>query len=230
MNINLFICHQIFLRRKPEGKLEKEAKTEAKLPAFYHDLLFQKLLQGETALFCLCIPPPFSFFFLRRTDVNSVTNWNVPLVWEGTFDPVVIDAIYKQMNPRVAVVVFAVGKYVHKLFKDTQMSKSLVQRGINHLWPYSTCTYSARLHSTWPRLALLLPPQKGGLNIMAPKYEKQCEMIICSYSTHLTKQQWRTLQRCSTFCSDKRSGKAVGEKAKQCEEQEREGHHKALQK
>ncbi|XP_061882223.1 globoside alpha-1,3-N-acetylgalactosaminyltransferase 1-like isoform X1 [Entelurus aequoreus] len=50
-----------------------------------------------------------------RTDVNSVTNWNAPLVWEGTFDPVVIDAIYKPMNPRVAVVVFAVGKYTRFL-------------------------------------------------------------------------------------------------------------------
>ena len=50
--------------------------------------------------------------------MNSVTNWNVPLVWEGTFDPVVIDAIYKKMDPRVAVVVFAVGKYVHKLFSQ----------------------------------------------------------------------------------------------------------------
>ncbi|XP_023251056.1 globoside alpha-1,3-N-acetylgalactosaminyltransferase 1-like [Seriola lalandi dorsalis] len=50
-----------------------------------------------------------------RTDVNSVTNWNAPLVWEGTFDPVVIDDIYKRMDPRVAVVVFAVGKYTRFL-------------------------------------------------------------------------------------------------------------------
>ncbi|XP_069030396.1 globoside alpha-1,3-N-acetylgalactosaminyltransferase 1-like isoform X2 [Embiotoca jacksoni] len=50
-----------------------------------------------------------------RTDVNSVTNWNAPLVWEGTFDPVVIDSIYKKMDPRVAVVVFAVGKYTRFL-------------------------------------------------------------------------------------------------------------------
>uniref|UniRef100_A0A671Y541 Globoside alpha-1,3-N-acetylgalactosaminyltransferase 1-like n=1 Tax=Sparus aurata TaxID=8175 RepID=A0A671Y541_SPAAU len=50
-----------------------------------------------------------------RTDVNSVTNWNAPLVWEGTFDPVVIDAIYKKMDPRIAVVVFAVGKYTRFL-------------------------------------------------------------------------------------------------------------------
>ncbi|KAI9542682.1 hypothetical protein NQZ68_017693 [Dissostichus eleginoides] len=51
----------------------------------------------------------------RRTDVNAVTNWNAPLVWEGTFDPVVIDAIYKKMDPRVAVLVFAVGKYTRFL-------------------------------------------------------------------------------------------------------------------
>uniref|UniRef100_A0A8C6NKZ9 Globoside alpha-1,3-N-acetylgalactosaminyltransferase 1 n=1 Tax=Nothobranchius furzeri TaxID=105023 RepID=A0A8C6NKZ9_NOTFU len=50
-----------------------------------------------------------------RTDVNSVTNWNVPLVWEGTFDPVVIDEIYREMDPRIAVVVFAVGKYTRFL-------------------------------------------------------------------------------------------------------------------
>ncbi|KAL7405893.1 hypothetical protein ABVT39_009448 [Epinephelus coioides] len=50
-----------------------------------------------------------------RTDVNSVTNWNAPLVWEGTFDPVVVDAIYKKMNPRVAVLVFAVGNYIRFL-------------------------------------------------------------------------------------------------------------------
>ncbi|XP_040893234.1 globoside alpha-1,3-N-acetylgalactosaminyltransferase 1-like [Toxotes jaculatrix] len=50
-----------------------------------------------------------------RTDVNSVTNWNAPLVWEGTFDPVVIDAIYKKMDPRIAIVVFAVGKYTRFL-------------------------------------------------------------------------------------------------------------------
>lgn len=53
--------------------------------------------------------------FPRRTDVNAVTNWNAPLVWERTFDPVVIDSIYKKMGPRIAVVVFAVGKYVNRI-------------------------------------------------------------------------------------------------------------------
>uniref|UniRef100_A0A3B4VJ00 Globoside alpha-1,3-N-acetylgalactosaminyltransferase 1-like n=1 Tax=Seriola dumerili TaxID=41447 RepID=A0A3B4VJ00_SERDU len=60
-------------------------------------------------------PPGSDVSPALRTDVNSVTNWNAPLVWEGTFDPVVIDDIYKRMDPRVAVVVFAVGKYTRFL-------------------------------------------------------------------------------------------------------------------
>ncbi|KAM3876976.1 globoside alpha-1,3-N-acetylgalactosaminyltransferase 1-like [Diretmus argenteus] len=69
-----------------------------------------------------------------RTDVNSVTNWNVPLVWEGTFDPVVIDAIYKRMDPRIAVVVFAVGKY-------TRFLKGFLESGEKHFMVDFRVTY-----------------------------------------------------------------------------------------
>uniref|UniRef100_A0A6Q2X7S9 Uncharacterized protein n=2 Tax=Esox lucius TaxID=8010 RepID=A0A6Q2X7S9_ESOLU len=47
-----------------------------------------------------------------RTDVVSVTPWLAPIVWEGIFDPVLIDNIYKPMNLTIATTVFAVGKYV----------------------------------------------------------------------------------------------------------------------
>ncbi|XP_068605526.1 globoside alpha-1,3-N-acetylgalactosaminyltransferase 1-like [Brachionichthys hirsutus] len=47
-----------------------------------------------------------------RTDVVSVTPWLAPVVWEGTFNPVLIDSIYKPQNVSVAVTVFAVGKYI----------------------------------------------------------------------------------------------------------------------
>uniref|UniRef100_A0A673B838 Globoside alpha-1,3-N-acetylgalactosaminyltransferase 1, like 4 n=2 Tax=Sphaeramia orbicularis TaxID=375764 RepID=A0A673B838_9TELE len=46
-----------------------------------------------------------------RTDVVSVTPWLAPVVWEGTFDPVLMDSIYKPKNITVAATVFAVGKY-----------------------------------------------------------------------------------------------------------------------
>ncbi|XP_041844409.1 globoside alpha-1,3-N-acetylgalactosaminyltransferase 1-like isoform X2 [Melanotaenia boesemani] len=69
-----------------------------------------------------------------RTDVNSVTNWNAPLVWEGTFDPAVIDAIYIKKNPRIAVLVFAVGKY-------TSFIKGFVESGEKHFFVGFRVTY-----------------------------------------------------------------------------------------
>ncbi|XP_030233412.1 globoside alpha-1,3-N-acetylgalactosaminyltransferase 1 isoform X1 [Gadus morhua] len=70
----------------------------------------------------------------RRMDVNPVTNWNAPLVWEGTFDPVVIDSIYKRMDPRIAVIVFAVGKY-------TRFLKGFLESGEKHFMVDFKLTY-----------------------------------------------------------------------------------------
>ncbi|XP_028268168.1 globoside alpha-1,3-N-acetylgalactosaminyltransferase 1-like [Parambassis ranga] len=47
-----------------------------------------------------------------RTDVVTVTPWLAPIIWEGTFNPVLLDSIYKPKNISIAVTVFAVGKYI----------------------------------------------------------------------------------------------------------------------
>lgn len=47
-----------------------------------------------------------------RSDVVTVTPWLAPVVWEGTFSPVLLDSIYKPKNISVAATVFAVGKYI----------------------------------------------------------------------------------------------------------------------
>uniref|UniRef100_A0A672MMY8 Globoside alpha-1,3-N-acetylgalactosaminyltransferase 1 (FORS blood group) n=1 Tax=Sinocyclocheilus grahami TaxID=75366 RepID=A0A672MMY8_SINGR len=52
-----------------------------------------------------------------RTDVASVTSWSAPILWEGTFDPILIDSIYKQQNLMIATTVFALGKYT-RFVKD----------------------------------------------------------------------------------------------------------------
>ncbi|XP_030638558.1 globoside alpha-1,3-N-acetylgalactosaminyltransferase 1-like [Chanos chanos] len=52
-----------------------------------------------------------------QTDVATVTPWLAPIVWEGTFEPTLIDTIYKQQNLTIATTVFAVGKYV-RFLKD----------------------------------------------------------------------------------------------------------------
>ncbi|XP_061086504.1 globoside alpha-1,3-N-acetylgalactosaminyltransferase 1-like [Conger conger] len=51
----------------------------------------------------------------KRSDVLTVTPWLAPIVWEGTFDPVVIDSMYKPLNLTIATTVFAVGKYIRFL-------------------------------------------------------------------------------------------------------------------
>ncbi|RXN06010.1 globoside alpha-1,3-N-acetylgalactosaminyltransferase 1-like protein [Labeo rohita] len=52
-----------------------------------------------------------------RADVASVTPWSAPIIWEGTFDPTLIDSIYKQQNLTIATTVFALGKYT-RFVKD----------------------------------------------------------------------------------------------------------------
>ncbi|XP_043101977.1 globoside alpha-1,3-N-acetylgalactosaminyltransferase 1-like isoform X1 [Puntigrus tetrazona] len=52
-----------------------------------------------------------------RTDIASVSPWAAPIIWEGTFDPTLIDSIYKQHNLTIATTVFALGKYT-RFIKD----------------------------------------------------------------------------------------------------------------
>ncbi|XP_067263870.1 histo-blood group ABO system transferase-like [Chanodichthys erythropterus] len=54
---------------------------------------------------------------LGQTDVVSMTPWLAPVVWEGTFDSILIDSIYKQHNITIATTVFALGKYT-RFLKD----------------------------------------------------------------------------------------------------------------
>ncbi|XP_023659742.1 globoside alpha-1,3-N-acetylgalactosaminyltransferase 1-like isoform X1 [Paramormyrops kingsleyae] len=49
------------------------------------------------------------------SDVMAVTPWLAPIIWEETFNPELVDAIYKPMNLTIATTVFAVGKYIRFL-------------------------------------------------------------------------------------------------------------------
>ncbi|CAL8264815.1 unnamed protein product [Gadus morhua 'NCC'] len=46
-----------------------------------------------------------------RLDIVAVTPWLAPIVWEGTFDPRLMDSIYKPQNLTIFATVFAV-KYM----------------------------------------------------------------------------------------------------------------------
>ncbi|XP_071187601.1 globoside alpha-1,3-N-acetylgalactosaminyltransferase 1-like isoform X2 [Salvelinus alpinus] len=69
-----------------------------------------------------------------RTDVMAVTPWLAPIVWQGTFDPDLVDIIYKSMNLTIATTVFAVGKYVRFLrdFLETAEKYFLVDFNVRY--------------------------------------------------------------------------------------------------
>ncbi|XP_072100942.1 alpha-1,3-galactosyltransferase 2-like [Mobula birostris] len=47
-----------------------------------------------------------------RTDVQTCTSWNAPIIWEGTFNPTDFDEMYKKKDTVIGLTVFAVGNYL----------------------------------------------------------------------------------------------------------------------
>uniref|UniRef100_A0A672GIS7 Globoside alpha-1,3-N-acetylgalactosaminyltransferase 1, like 2 n=1 Tax=Salarias fasciatus TaxID=181472 RepID=A0A672GIS7_SALFA len=85
-------------------------------------LVFRFSLSLNTLLFARWLTAAVVFAlrvlcFLSRTDVATVTPWLAPVVWEGTFEPELLDGVYRQKNVSIAVTVFAVGKYI-RFLKD----------------------------------------------------------------------------------------------------------------
>lgn len=65
-------------------------------------LIKMMMMMMEVMMPCLCNG--------SRADVVTVTPWLAPVVWEGTFNPFLLDSIYKRKNITIAATVFAVGK------------------------------------------------------------------------------------------------------------------------
>ncbi|KAK5914634.1 hypothetical protein CgunFtcFv8_009058 [Champsocephalus gunnari] len=68
---------------------------------------------------------------IGRTDVVTITPWLAPVVWDGTFDPVLLDGLYRPRNISVAVTVFAVGKYIRFLEAFLQTAEQHFFVGFN---------------------------------------------------------------------------------------------------
>ncbi|XP_048368088.1 N-acetyllactosaminide alpha-1,3-galactosyltransferase-like [Sphaerodactylus townsendi] len=53
-----------------------------------------------------------------RTDVQTLTSWSAPIIWEGTFKRSVLEDYYKEHKITVGLTVFAIGKYLDKYLKN----------------------------------------------------------------------------------------------------------------
>uniref|UniRef100_UPI00398F40E1 alpha-1,3-galactosyltransferase 2-like isoform X2 n=1 Tax=Pristiophorus japonicus TaxID=55135 RepID=UPI00398F40E1 len=58
----------------------------------------------------------------NRTDVQTCTNWNAPIIWNGIFDPKYYDKMYKEQNIVIGLTVFAVGKYLDLYLEEFLVS------------------------------------------------------------------------------------------------------------
>uniref|UniRef100_A0AAV2LRZ7 Mitochondrial pyruvate carrier n=1 Tax=Knipowitschia caucasica TaxID=637954 RepID=A0AAV2LRZ7_KNICA len=108
---------------------------------------------------------------IGRSDVNTVTNWNVPLVWEGTFDPAVIDDIYKSINPRIAVLVLAVGKY-------TTFIKGFLESGEKYFFVGFRVTYYIYTDNKKEVPKVSLAPGRNMLVLSVPSANRWQEVVL----------------------------------------------------
>ncbi|XP_029008199.1 alpha-1,3-galactosyltransferase 2-like [Betta splendens] len=60
---------------------------------------------------------------LSRNDVQTCTAWKAPIIWEGMFDPRVYDKTHQEEGSRVALTVFAVGRYL-EAYLETFLSSA----------------------------------------------------------------------------------------------------------
>ncbi|CAB1460199.1 unnamed protein product [Pleuronectes platessa] len=73
-----------------------------------------------------------------RTDVLTMTSWSVPVVWEGTFNPVLLDSLYQGTSLTIAATVFAQGKYIRFLKRFLETMEQHFFTGFNvHVFVYT---------------------------------------------------------------------------------------------
>ncbi|KAF6125094.1 hypothetical protein HJG60_009644 [Phyllostomus discolor] len=65
----------------------------------------------------------------RPTDLLTLTPWLAPIVSEGTFDPELLQDIYRPLNLTVGLTVFAVGKYTHFVPRFLESAERFFMQG-----------------------------------------------------------------------------------------------------
>lgn len=57
-----------------------------------------------------------------RNDVRTLTDWHVPILWEGTFNQTNLNEIHKKKKTIIGLSVFATGRYLEKYLKSFLIS------------------------------------------------------------------------------------------------------------
>ncbi|XP_078281167.1 alpha-1,3-galactosyltransferase 2-like [Rhinoraja longicauda] len=60
--------------------------------------------------------------YWTRTDVQTCTDWNAPIIWDSTFNAETYDQMYKKQNVVIGLTVFAVGNYLDMFLEQFLVS------------------------------------------------------------------------------------------------------------
>ncbi|XP_015276314.1 PREDICTED: N-acetyllactosaminide alpha-1,3-galactosyltransferase-like isoform X2 [Gekko japonicus] len=60
-----------------------------------------------------------------RMDVDTLTPWSAPIIWDGTVERSILEDHYKRKNVTVGLTVFAIGKYLDKYLKNFLTSANI---------------------------------------------------------------------------------------------------------
>ncbi|XP_073908256.1 N-acetyllactosaminide alpha-1,3-galactosyltransferase-like 1 [Castor canadensis] len=55
---------------------------------------------------------------LKRPDVMTTTDWLAPVIWEGTYNRLVLEKYYRRLNITIGLAAFASGKFVDQYLKQ----------------------------------------------------------------------------------------------------------------
>ncbi|XP_043914673.1 N-acetyllactosaminide alpha-1,3-galactosyltransferase-like [Protopterus annectens] len=62
------------------------------------------------------------FNALARNDVRTLTAWNAPILWEGTFNQTYLNEFHKKKKTVIGLTVFATGRYLEKYLRTFLIS------------------------------------------------------------------------------------------------------------
>ncbi|KAJ7997402.1 hypothetical protein DPEC_G00228610 [Dallia pectoralis] len=117
------LCWIVFLRYSSMSISEGPTEHIKQLTwhQVHHQVVLNQRLQTKQAMLMEPV----------RTDVLTVTPWLAPIVWEGTFDPQLIDEAFSSYKLTIATTVFAVGKYNRFLRDFLESAEKHFMVGLN---------------------------------------------------------------------------------------------------
>ncbi|XP_058488037.1 alpha-1,3-galactosyltransferase 2-like isoform X1 [Solea solea] len=138
-----------------------------------------------------------SLDLVSRDDVQTCTYWRAPIIWEGMFDPEIYDETHKKKGSSVALVVFAVGRYLDA-YLNTFLNSS--ERYFMLDLPVTYYVFTDRPAKVPP---LKLPPHRSMKVMKVEKHARWQDISMMRMKTISDAIETDIKHRCTyVFCFD----------------------------